>query len=151
MNWLLHPRLILSNPYHDYTPTPPSRCDSNTSPPMLALITPSASTPHMLPRHPQDIPPTPPSTLLTPHPYTLSVPSGHASNIASPSPPSSLLTLPHPRCSQGSLKIYLLCLLQLASSLRSCSFLPTCLQRCSHSSLILKATYHPYAPETLSR
>ncbi|MBW0480533.1 hypothetical protein O181_020248 [Austropuccinia psidii MF-1] len=38
-------------------------------PPISALITPYASTPlpltiHMLPRHPQDIPPTLPSTLL---------------------------------------------------------------------------------------
>ncbi|MBW0487710.1 hypothetical protein O181_027425 [Austropuccinia psidii MF-1] len=59
-------------PAHAYIPAPPCICDSKTAP-ISALITPYASTPPLLtililPQHPQDIPPTRPSTLLTPHP-----------------------------------------------------------------------------------
>ncbi|MBW0583601.1 hypothetical protein O181_123316 [Austropuccinia psidii MF-1] len=59
-NWLLHPRLILSNANHAYTPASPSR---------------SALTPL-----------TPPRTRLilsgAYHPYTRGVPSRHASDAA---------------------------------------------------------------------
>ncbi|MBW0523019.1 hypothetical protein O181_062734 [Austropuccinia psidii MF-1] len=69
-----------------YIPTPPSRCDSNTSPPSLP------SPLLMLPWSPQDIPSTPPSTLLMPppshlilsatyHDYACVVPSQQSSNV----------------------------------------------------------------------
>ncbi|MBW0551960.1 hypothetical protein O181_091675 [Austropuccinia psidii MF-1] len=76
MNWLLHPRLILSNPYHAYTPTPPSRCDSNTAPHLcphhsLCFHTPAAN--KVPSQH---------ASNAAYHPYTCVVPSQHASNAA---------------------------------------------------------------------
>ncbi|MBW0558269.1 hypothetical protein O181_097984 [Austropuccinia psidii MF-1] len=102
--------------------------------PKLPPITPYASTPapltiHTLPWNPQDIPPTPPSTLLMPpharlilftnyHPYALSVSSQHAFNAAPHLHPHHSL--------RGALKIYLL--------------------RC-----LLFADYHPYALSVSSK
>ncbi|MBW0555870.1 hypothetical protein O181_095585 [Austropuccinia psidii MF-1] len=94
-----------------------------TLPSLLLTLPHPPLTIHMLPQRPQDIPPMLPSTLLRPspnhlilvtyyHPYALTVSSQHASDTAPPSPPSSLLLLPHPCHSQSigsysTLKIYL--------------------------------------------
>ncbi|MBW0484595.1 hypothetical protein O181_024310 [Austropuccinia psidii MF-1] len=66
------------------------------------------------------------------HPYALAAPSRWDYNATHPSPPSPLLTLPHPRrlkslCSHGALKI--------------------CLRRLPQPSLclILSVSYHDYA------
>ncbi|MBW0488936.1 hypothetical protein O181_028651 [Austropuccinia psidii MF-1] len=119
-----HHSLCFNSPsaQNPYAPTPPLRYMSYASvkPPHPLLRLPSLC----LNRFPQDIPPSPPSTLLMPpptclilfaayHAYTWVVPSQHASDTAPPSPPSSLPTLPYPHCSQslcsrGALKIFLL-------------------------------------------
>ncbi|MBW0466299.1 hypothetical protein O181_006014 [Austropuccinia psidii MF-1] len=64
------------------------------------------------------------------NPYAPAAPSRYTSYAALSHPPHPLHQLP---------------------SLRSCSFLLKCLQRCSHTGLILNATYHPDTPAMLSR
>ncbi|MBW0586063.1 hypothetical protein O181_125778 [Austropuccinia psidii MF-1] len=77
-----------------------------------------------------------------------------------PSPPSSLLILPHLCCLQslcyrGGLKIYLITphTLYCLPCLRLCSALLTCLQYCPHHSLHFHtpAAHNPYAPAGPSR
>ncbi|MBW0482161.1 hypothetical protein O181_021876 [Austropuccinia psidii MF-1] len=96
-----------------------------TLPPISTLITPYTYTPPpctilTLLRPPQDIPPTPPSHLPHPLCHLPCLRLGGALPTCLkhclPSPPSSLLMLPHPChsqsiCSHGALKIYFLCLL----------------------------------------
>ncbi|MBW0461089.1 hypothetical protein O181_000804 [Austropuccinia psidii MF-1] len=80
-------------------------------------------------------PPSPPSPLLTlPHPSLIFSAAYNPYTPMAPSRYSSDGTLnpPNPLCHLPSLCLH--------------STLPTCLQRCPHTSLIISATYHPYAP-----
>ncbi|MBW0551605.1 hypothetical protein O181_091320 [Austropuccinia psidii MF-1] len=76
-----HTGLILNTAYHPYAPAAPSGCDSNVTP-ISALTTTYASAPLpltilMLPWHPQDMPPMPPSTPLRPAPTHVILPAGY--------------------------------------------------------------------------
>ncbi|MBW0467094.1 hypothetical protein O181_006809 [Austropuccinia psidii MF-1] len=150
-------------------PAPPSRCDSNTAPPsppsslltlphpcrLQSLCSRGALKIYLL-HHPQ------PSLCLilsaVYHAYACVVPSQHASDAAPPSLPAPLpLTIPMLLLPHQDVPWTLPSTLLAPSptrqlpSLCSCSVLLTCLRCCSHTSIILNATYHPYAPAILSR
>ncbi|MBW0525494.1 hypothetical protein O181_065209 [Austropuccinia psidii MF-1] len=71
-----------------------------TLPPISSLITPYASTPPPLLRRPQDIPPLPPSTLLTPSPIHLIL---TLLQFPPDMPPMLLPHQPNPQCHLSSL------------------------------------------------
>ncbi|MBW0527219.1 hypothetical protein O181_066934 [Austropuccinia psidii MF-1] len=75
----------------------------------------------------------PPPILMLPHPRRLQ----SLRSCSTLNPPYAFSHTPNPLCHLPSLP--------------SCSVLATCLQRCSHTGLILNAAYHTYAPSALSR